>query len=209
MKNLDSFLKKYGELTEQTITVNFEESEKVPSDALDYLGETIQVSDLSGARNAINLVNQHARNSKELSKGLHHPSFAIRGVIEGFYGTPWTHNQRKRGLIHFAKKNMNSFIFAPKDDPWQRFDWRTPFQESFLKTTGELVQLGRDLLVDVSVCVSPGLTISYSSQEDLSALLVRYTQLYQIGVRRFGLLLDDIPGDLQYPEYKKNFATLA
>ena len=63
----------YGELTEQTITVNFEESEKVPSEALGYLGETIQVSDLSGARNAINLVNQHARNGKELSKGLHHP----------------------------------------------------------------------------------------------------------------------------------------
>ena len=209
MKNLDSFLKKYGELTEQTITVNFEESEKVPSEGFDYSDETIWVSDLSGARNAINLVNQLARNGKRLSKGVHNPSFVIRGVIEGFYGTPWTHNQRKRGLIHFARKNMNSFIFAPKDDPWQRFDWRTPFQASFLKTTEELVQLGRDLLVDVSVCVSPGLTISYSSQEDLSALLVRYTQLHQIGVRRFGLLLDDIPGDLQYPEDKRNFATLA
>ncbi len=131
MKNLDSFLKKYGELTEQTITMNFEESQKVPSEGLDYSDETIWVSDLSGARNAINLVNQLARNGERLSKGVHSPSFVIRGVIEGFYGTPWTHNQRKRGLIHFARKNMNSFIFAPKDDPWQRFDWRTPFHSKF------------------------------------------------------------------------------
>jgi hyaluronoglucosaminidase len=209
VKNIDSFLIKYGELTEQMISVKFEKSDQIPSESLQYSGETIRISDLSGVRNAINLINQSARNGKELSEGLHSPSFAIRGVIEGFYGTPWSHDQRKRGLIHFAKKNMNSFVFAPKDDPWQRFDWRTPFQESFLKTTEELVQLGRDVLVDVSVCVSPGLTISYSSKEDLSALLVRYKQLHNIGVRRFGLLLDDIPGDLQYPEDKKNFATMA
>jgi hyaluronoglucosaminidase len=209
VKNIDSFAARYCELTQQEFNLTFVESRDIPREAFVYEGTQFQISDLSGVRNAINSLNKYLSRGEKLREGTHAPSFAIRGVIEGFYGTPWTHNQRRRGLTHFAKKNMNAFVFAPKDDPWQRFDWRTPFQDSFLKTTEELVQLGRDLLVDVSVCVSPGLTISYSSKDDLSALLVRYTQLHKIGVRRFGLLLDDIPGDLQYPEDQRNFSTLA
>ena len=209
MKSFESFISQYCDLTQQEFDWKCEESQSVPKESFDYAGKVVRVSDNSGVRNAINTLNYHRAKQVKLSEGIHSPSFAIRGVIEGFYGTPWTHNQRKRGLVHFAKKNMNSFVFAPKDDPWQRFDWRTPFNENFLNTTEELVKLGRDLLIDISVCVSPGLTICYSSNDDLAALLVRYKQLHKIGVRRFGLLLDDIPGDLQFPEDQKNFSTLA
>lgn len=50
--------------------------------------------------------------------------FAVRGVIEGFYGRPWTHEQRL-GLIEFiGARGMNTFVYAPKDDPLVRREWR-------------------------------------------------------------------------------------
>ena len=137
------------------------------------------------------------------------PSFALRGVIEGFYGKPWSHQQRLKGLNFFAAHNMNLFILAPKDDPWQRFDWHTPFDEEFLRKTKELVERGNTALIDVAVCISPGLTVRYSSDADVEALMVRYRQLAGIGVRRFGLLLDDIAWDLQFEEDKKVYKSIA
>lgn len=136
-------------------------------------------------------------------------SFKIRGVIEGFYGKPWSHQQRIKGLKLFAKFNLNTYILAPKDDPWQRFDWRTPFTATFLDKTKELIDLAKSLKIDLNVCVSPGLTISYSSNEDLEALLVRFRQLSHIGVERFGLLLDDIPDELQFSVDKERFESIA
>lgn len=135
--------------------------------------------------------------------------FKIRGVIEGFYGKPWSHQQRIKGLKLFAEFNLNTYILAPKDDPWQRFDWRTPFSAEFLEKTKELVDLAKSLKIDLNVCVSPGLTICYSSNEDLEALLVRFRQLSQIGVNRFGLLLDDIPDELQFAVDKERFDSIA
>ena len=209
MNEVDLFVKRYCELSKQEINHVVSIQEGIKPESFKIQGETIVASDIAGIRNAINFIARPLEESLTIKSGENAPSFKIRGVIEGFYGKPWSHEQRKRGLIHFAKRNMNSFVFAPKDDPWQRFDWRTPFKDAFLNSTGELVELGRDLLIDVSVCVSPGLTISYSSKDDLKALLVRYQQLHDIGVRRFGLLLDDIPGDLQFDEDRQKFQTLA
>lgn len=52
------------------------------------------------------------------------PDFQIRGVVEGFYGKAWSHQQRLRGLKFFGDYNMNTYFLAPKDVPWQRFNWR-------------------------------------------------------------------------------------
>ena len=209
MIEVDLFVKRYCELTDQEMNHDVSMRDDFEPESFSIQNATLLASDISGVRNAINHLAQARQSQSTINSGVHTPSFKIRGVIEGFYGMPWSHEQRKRGLIHFAKQNMNSYVFAPKDDPWQRFDWRTPFEESFLKTTSELVQLSYELLLDFSVCVSPGLTISYSSRDDLAALLIRYRQLYDIGVRRFGLLLDDIPGELQFDDDRKNFKTLA
>ena len=53
--------------------------------------------------------------------------FAIRGVIEGFYGHPWSHEQRLRLIDFLAARGMNTFVYSPKDDPLVRRDWRLPY----------------------------------------------------------------------------------
>ena len=124
------------------------------------------------------------------------PAFGFRGVIEGFYGTPWTHEQRLRAIPNFADFNMNTFMIAPKDSPWQRFKWRAPFNENFIGKIKELTHAGSLHGVSVAVCVSPGLSVTYSSGEDRQAVLTRYRQLSAAGVTHFGLLFDDISWEL-------------
>ena len=56
-------------------------------------------------------------------------AFAVRGVIEGFYGRPWTQVQRLELVDFLAARGMNTFVYGPKDDPMLRRDWRRPFGE--------------------------------------------------------------------------------
>jgi hyaluronoglucosaminidase len=128
------------------------------------------------------------------------PDFAVRGVVEGFYGKPWTHEQRLRGLKNFGDFNMNTYFLAPKDVPWQRFNWRQPFESEFLNSTQELIEVGRLNAIDIVTCVSPGLSVKYSDEKDVDAVITRYKQLFDLGARHFGLLWDDIAWELQHQE---------
>mgnify|MGYP002638305103 FL=1 len=46
-----------------------------------------------------------------------YPAIRYRGVVEGFYGTPWSHNARLRQLQFYGENKMNTYIYGPKDDP--------------------------------------------------------------------------------------------
>lgn len=124
--------------------------------------------------------------------------FAVRGIVEGFYGPPWSHAQRLDAIGFIADHGMNRFVYAPKDDPFLRRRWRDPHDPAALAVVGGLVDACRERGVDFVYCISPGLTVRYSGDDDLAALLRRYADVEALGVRHVGLLLDDIPGRLQH-----------
>ena len=135
--------------------------------------------------------------------------FALRGVIEGFYGNPYTHEQRLELVDFIAERGLNAFIYGPKDDPLMRARWRDPYDGEALERLAELVSRCRERDVDLMYCVSPGLTMRYSSPGDMDALVAKLASVMDLGVRTFGLLLDDIPTDLQHAEDRAAFADLA
>ncbi len=135
--------------------------------------------------------------------------FAVRGVLEGFYGNPWTHEQRLELLGFMASRGMNTFVYAPKDDPRMRRDWRSAYVGPDLRRLNELVNRSRAAGIELMFCVSPGLTMRYSDEEDLEALCDKLGAVEQLGVTSFGLLFDDIPADLQHLEDREAFDTLA
>ena len=53
--------------------------------------------------------------------------FAWRGIIEGTYGPPWDARQRTRMLAFMGEHGMNAYVHAPKDDLYQRTQWRDPY----------------------------------------------------------------------------------
>ncbi len=44
-----------------------------------------------------------------------YPAICYRGVVEGFYGTPWSHNARLRQLQFYGENKMNTYIYGPKE----------------------------------------------------------------------------------------------
>ncbi|MEU0583279.1 beta-N-acetylglucosaminidase domain-containing protein [Streptomyces sp. NPDC006132] len=120
------------------------------------------------------------------------PTAALRGVIEGFYGTPWSHAERLRQLDFYGRTKQNVYVYSPKDDPYLRERWRDAYPPAELGRLRELADRAAANHVRFTYALSPGLSVCYSSDADLQALLRKLDSLYAIGVRSFAIPLDDI-----------------
>lgn len=133
------------------------------------------------------------------------PCFKKRGYIEGFYGKPWTHEQRLTMLENMALFGENTYFYAPKNDPYHRSLWREKYPEEAALKLKKLVDTAAVYCMDFNYCIAPGLSICYSSEADFDILLQKTQQLFDMGIRSFGLLLDDIPTELFYESDKECF----
>ncbi|MCO4694373.1 beta-N-acetylglucosaminidase domain-containing protein [Streptomyces sp. RO-S4] len=121
-----------------------------------------------------------------------HPSMPLRGTIEGFYGQPWTHAERLDQMDFYGDVKANTYIYAPKDDPYHRDKWREPYPAEKLAELGELVDRATANHVRFTFAVSPGQSICYSDPADRTALKAKLQALYDLGTRAFSVPLDDI-----------------
>lgn len=137
------------------------------------------------------------------------PAFATRGIIEGFYGSPWSQRERL-DMVDFAAQNrLNTIMYCPKDDPFQRAEWRDARSDAERERLLAFVRRCLDRDVDPMVGVSPGLSMEYSSLRDNRLLEAHFASLVELGATRVALLLDDIPDHLQHPGDLECFPDLA
>nr|WSZ13916.1 beta-N-acetylglucosaminidase domain-containing protein [Streptomyces canus] len=136
------------------------------------------------------------------------PTAALRGVIEGFYGTPWTHAERLAQLDFYGRTKQNVYVYSPKDDDYLRARWRDAYPAAALDRLKELVDRADADHVRFTYALSPGLSVCYSSDADIKALTTKFDSLYAIGVRSFAIPLDDISyTKWNCPEDEKEFGT--
>ncbi|MFR9728569.1 beta-N-acetylhexosaminidase family protein [Saccharopolyspora sp. MS10] len=120
------------------------------------------------------------------------PSMPLRGTIEGFYGSPWTHGERMDQLAFYGDVKLNTYIYAPKDDPYHRERWREPYPADKLAEVQQLIGQAAAHHVRFTFALSPGTSICYSDPDDFQALLAKLQAVYDSGVRDFSVPLDDI-----------------
>jgi hyaluronoglucosaminidase len=123
------------------------------------------------------------------------PTMRTRGIVEGFYGNPWTHQDRLNQIEFYGEHKMNTYIYAPKDDPYHREQWRAPYPESEMSRMSELIETSKKNKVDFVFAISPGIDIRFdgdAGEEDFQALINKCQSLYDMGVRSFAILFDDI-----------------
>jgi hyaluronoglucosaminidase len=113
----------------------------------------------------------------------------MHGIIEGFYGTPWSWQERQDVATALARAGMDTYVYAPKDDPLHRERWREPYPAVELDGFASLVGSGT---LRVGVALSPGLSMDPESPEDRSQLLAKVDQLLGTGVTLIGMLFDDL-----------------
>lgn len=135
------------------------------------------------------------------------PELPLRGTIEGFYGTPWTHADRLEHLRFSGRHKLNAYVYAPKDDPYHRERWREPYPEAELSRLAELVRQAAARHVRFVFALSPGLSMVYADPAERAALRAKAAQVWEAGVREFALLFDDIPQELKHDRDREEFGT--
>lgn len=124
------------------------------------------------------------------------PAGFLGGVVEGYYGPPWS-TADTIGMIEFMSNHgLNTFVYAPKDDQFQRTKWRDLYPTASLQQLAVLVSACKRNNVTFVYSLSPGLSIQYSSAADGQALADKFDQLRSIGIDAFMLSFDDISGKL-------------
>ncbi|KQU13060.1 hypothetical protein ASG65_11970 [Bacillus sp. Leaf13] len=133
------------------------------------------------------------------------PEMSLRGTIEGFYGPPWSHEDRLNQLEFYGENKFNSYVYAPKDDPYHRDKWRDPYPEDKLNEIKELISKSKENHVNFTFAISPGTSVCYSDDEDFEKLTNKMEVMWGNGVRSFAIFLDDISTSLKCAQDKEMF----
>src|SRR5262245_9761038 len=130
------------------------------------------------------------------------------GVIEGFYGRPWSTAQRIEMLDWIKAANLNVFAYAPKDDIKIRARWRELYDDAEAKNLAGLAHAAEARGIALMGAVSPCLDIRHGDPQEIAALNRKLQQLDALGMRLFVLLFDDVPSVLA-AEDRKAFPSFA
>ena len=112
------------------------------------------------------------------------------GLIEGFYGPPWSWDARAELMTWCVAGGLHDYVYAPKDDPKHRESWREPYDAEELAAFERFVSAGEHRL---GFAVSPGLSMGYDDAEDRAALGRKVDQVLAAGASLVMLCFDDIP----------------
>ncbi|KAG5831105.1 hypothetical protein ANANG_G00300320 [Anguilla anguilla] len=132
----------------------------------------------------------------------------ISGVVEGFYGRPWTMEQRKELFRRQQKWGLNTYLYAPKDDYKHRMFWREMYSVEEAEQLMTLIGAAKEHGIEFIYAISPGLDITFSNQKEVSTLKRKLDQVSHFGCRSFALLFDDIDHNM-CPADKEVFSSFA
>ena len=132
----------------------------------------------------------------------------LGGVVEGFYGPPWTSGQRHQLFDWMRAWGLNTYFYAPKDDLKHRALWREDYDAAELQRMRALIRAAQDRGLTFIYGLSPGLDVGYARASERERIQGRFAQLLQAGCDHFALLFDDLPGALE-AEDQRRFASVA
>lgn len=120
------------------------------------------------------------------------PDKERRGFADCFNGGTWSQEFRMSMIELAASLKMNEYVYAPKDDPYVGCpDWIMPYPQGMADDLKELIDACRDNRIDFTWCIRPDSGFTWS-EADYSLLLGKFEMMHYLGVRSFGIFLDDV-----------------
>ena len=107
------------------------------------------------------------------------------GVIEGFYGDPWSHDERLACIDALAGWGANAYVWAPKSEPRHRDAWAEPFTALELEQFSELIGHRPEVMVSIAITPDRSATIEQIRQ--------KLGPVVAAGCRTITLCFDDLP----------------
>ncbi|MGV3525029.1 MAG: beta-N-acetylglucosaminidase domain-containing protein [Candidatus Sericytochromatia bacterium] len=117
------------------------------------------------------------------------------GLIEGYYGTPWSWSEREAVLARLAP-DYGFYLYAPKADAWLRRRWQEPHPDDVQQALARFAASCRSQGVRFGVGLSPYevyLGFDAAAQDALARKLEAFDAL---GIADLALLFDDMRGDV-------------
>lgn len=117
------------------------------------------------------------------------------GIIEGYYGKPWSWNERAGVVQALKPAGYDFYLYAPKADPYLRRRWSEPHPDSEARAIAAFAAGCAEAGVSFGVGLSPYEIYQDFDAATRDALAAKLKHLESLGVRRLAILFDDMRGD--------------
>ena len=120
-----------------------------------------------------------------------------RGFIEGYYGNPWSTEDRVNLMKWGGYYKLNAYFYAPKDDPKHRTQWDQLYtEEELANKIRPLAEAGNESKCRFVYALHPfpqgnHLRFDDNYEADLAKLQAKFKQVIDQGVRQIAILADD------------------
>ena len=122
-----------------------------------------------------------------------YPDVPQRGLVEGYYGNPYSEENRMSLFEMFGRQKMNVYIYGPKDDKYHKEKWRENYPTAQGKKITEYVNAAKANKVEFVWAIHPGDDIQWNDT-DRRNIVNKLKAMYNLGVRTFAVFFDDVWG---------------
>jgi hypothetical protein len=118
------------------------------------------------------------------------------GIIEGFYGKPWTWESRTETVSFLAKYGYRFYLYAPKADQYLRRRWQEPHPDDIAASIRSFSAHCKNTGVRFGIGLSPYELFNNFDNKSRSALETKLAFFDESGVEDLAILFDDMRGDV-------------
>ena len=122
-----------------------------------------------------------------------YPSVPQRGLVEGYYGNPYSEADRMGLFKMFGRQKMNVYIYGPKDDVYHKDRWRENYPTAQAAKIKEYVNAAKANKVEFVWAIHPGNDIQWNKTDSVN-IVNKLKSMYKLGVRTFAVFFDDVWG---------------
>lgn len=123
-----------------------------------------------------------------------YPDVPQRGLVEGYYGNPYSKENRMGLFEMFGRQKMNVYIYGPKDDAYHKSKWREEYPAEMAAQITEYVSAAKANKVEFVWAIHPGEDIQWNDT-DRTNIVNKLKAMCKLGVRTFAVFWDDLWGD--------------
>ena len=120
---------------------------------------------------------------------------ASRGFIEGYYGNPWSTEDRAELMRWAGNFKLNSYFYAPKDDPKHNARWYERYTDEELEAKIKpLAEAGNASKCQFVYALHPFMSSAINKTNydaKIVQLKAKFEQVMGAGVRQIAVLADD------------------
>ena len=127
-----------------------------------------------------------------------------RGIIEGYYGVPYSAEVTKDLFRFMARYKMNTYMYGAKSDEYHSRYWSEPYPTSITPEQKHIGYLSQDMMRDITAtahacnvnfiwAIHPGQAFADAKNPGvIDQIMRKFESMYGLGVRQFGVFVDDV-----------------